>query len=232
VGREIEFPTGSGQRAWYEDHEIEVMRSLTLQGEAGEITKAEVLGQVTLLHELKAILGARILTDKEQAAMGPLPTRDEMEKADPSAAELPEQVSLFGTPDFPVPSGVVAGILAKRAKHHDRDNSGGLLPPLTAPDFDGATYQRERDHARLFPQLLKVAEVMKDEKWHTSAEIVERTGENWASVSARLRDFRKTKFGGHVVDRRYVDGGLHEYRLSLNRQAALELGYGDPDIDD
>jgi hypothetical protein len=34
-------------------------------------------------------------------------------------------------------------------------------------------------------------------------------------VSARLRDFRKVRFGGHTVDRRR-DGRLYLYRLTWN----------------
>jgi len=54
---------------------------------------------------------------------------------------------------------------------------------------------------------------MSDGLWHTLAEMSSRLGFPEASVSARLRDLRKDKFGGRVVERRYVLNGLWEYRL-------------------
>jgi putative component of toxin-antitoxin plasmid stabilization module len=33
------------------------------------------------------------------------------------------------------------------------------------------------------------------------------------TVSARVRDLRKAKYGAHIVDRRYVGHGVWEYRL-------------------
>jgi hypothetical protein len=43
------------------------------------------------------------------------------------------------------------------------------------------------------------------------------TGDRWASISARLRDFRKAMHGGHTVERERVKdgGGTFRYRLVL-----------------
>lgn len=84
---------------------------------------------------------------------------------------------------------------------------------LLLPDFDGATYERDLDHARLGKQFLRVARLMGDGAWHTLHEISGRTGDPEASVSARLRDLRKRKFGGHTVERERLAGGLFRYRL-------------------
>jgi hypothetical protein len=81
------------------------------------------------------------------------------------------------------------------------------------PDFDGATYSRALDHERLGEQLLRVGRVMADGAWHTLREIGDRTGDPEASVSARLRDLRKRKFGGHSVQRQRLARGLWRYRL-------------------
>ena len=85
--------------------------------------------------------------------------------------------------------------------------------PAPAADFDGATYEPARDHDRLHAQLSRVFDVLKDRQWHTLGELAGRTGDPEASISARIRDLRKDKFGGHVIDRRYVERGLFEYRL-------------------
>jgi hypothetical protein len=39
------------------------------------------------------------------------------------------------------------------------------------------------------------------------------------SVSARVRDLRKDKFGSHRVDRRYAGNGVWEYRLYPAKKA-------------
>jgi hypothetical protein len=80
------------------------------------------------------------------------------------------------------------------------------------PDFDGITYDHDRDHSRLTTMLTRVQAIMTDDGWHTLAELAERTGGSEAAVSARLRDLRKRKFGGHTVERRYLHDGLWEYR--------------------
>lgn len=81
------------------------------------------------------------------------------------------------------------------------------------PDFDGATYSRSRDHVRLGKQMLRVLAVLRDGEWHTLPEIAQQTGDPEASISARIRDNRKEKFGGRVVEREHVKDGLWRYRL-------------------
>jgi hypothetical protein len=57
---------------------------------------------------------------------------------------------------------------------------------------------------------------MKNGKWRTLAEIEEATADSVASISARLRDFRKEHFGAHTVNRRPRGDrirGLYEYQL-------------------
>lgn len=82
-------------------------------------------------------------------------------------------------------------------------------------DFDGKTYDADRDRSRLSVQLHRVKAIMGDGHWRTLASIAEIVNAPEASVSARLRDLRKNKNGAHVVERRYVRRGLHEYRLVL-----------------
>lgn len=79
--------------------------------------------------------------------------------------------------------------------------------------FDGKTFDPAQDGARLGRQLVDVFGVMKDGRWHTLREVADIVGAPEGSVSARLRDLRKARFGGHDVVKRRVDGGLWEYRM-------------------
>ena len=80
-------------------------------------------------------------------------------------------------------------------------------------EFDGATYDRERDGERLGRQLAAVRQLMQDGLWRTLAEIADHTGEPEASISSRLRDLRKPKFGCYQVEREYVRRGVWKYRV-------------------
>lgn len=87
----------------------------------------------------------------------------------------------------------------------------------TQGDRDGATYERKADLVRLNRQGQVVWDIMVGGRWLTLSEIAEASGEPEASISARIRDFRKERFGGHTVDRRRRGGdtsGLFEYRLT------------------
>jgi hypothetical protein len=85
---------------------------------------------------------------------------------------------------------------------------------IAGPSFDGATYQADRDKARLGAQLRRVAAVMAMGHWLTLEEIQTRTGDPQASISARIRDLRKLRYGGRDVEHRRRHGaGLWEYRL-------------------
>ena len=81
--------------------------------------------------------------------------------------------------------------------------------------FDGRTFEPERDTERLAAQLTRVRVVMADGCWRTLEEIAAQTGDPPASVSARLRDLRKAKFGGYRVEREYVERGLFRYRVVI-----------------
>ena len=80
---------------------------------------------------------------------------------------------------------------------------------------DGETYDHPRDSSRLGDQMKAVFELMKDGKERTLKEIADGTGSPESSVSARLRDLRKERFGGHTVERQYIARGLFSYRLLL-----------------
>lgn len=88
--------------------------------------------------------------------------------------------------------------------------------------FDGRTFDPARDGPRLTRQHNRVFALMKDGAWRTLAVIAAACGDPEASISARLRDLRKERFGGHGVDRRRAGPGLFEYRLVLNRKDLFE----------
>ena len=83
-------------------------------------------------------------------------------------------------------------------------------------EFDGVTYNHKFDYARLNKQAQNVYRLMCDGKWRTLQEISDAVKAPQASVSARLRDLRKPKFGGFLVNRRargMREKGLFEYQV-------------------
>ena len=81
--------------------------------------------------------------------------------------------------------------------------------------FDGRTYEPEFDAERLGKQAKAVFRAMENGAWWTLHGLAAHTGYPEASVSARLRDLRKKKFGGFNVERRRsaLGSGLFFYRL-------------------
>lgn len=77
------------------------------------------------------------------------------------------------------------------------------------------TYDLELDGPRLERLLDRVRGLMRDGRWRTLAEIVERVGGSEAGVSARLRDLRKSPIRAEVERRRRGEPalGLWEYRV-------------------
>ena len=98
------------------------------------------------------------------------------------------------------------------------DEQGDLfewpLPP--SGDRGGDTYEHEEDYARLNRQASDVWRAMFDKRWYTLDELHQLTGHPPASISARIRDFRKHRFGSHTVHRVRITGGLFAYQLEPN----------------
>lgn len=107
----------------------------------------------------------------------------------------------------------------------EREQAARAGPPLR-PGFGGSTHDPERDGRRLKSQTARVFRLMRDQSWRTLEEIGTALGDPPASVSARLRDLRKIRFGAHTVERRHRAGsgpGLFEYRLTANETTAPAL---------
>lgn len=86
--------------------------------------------------------------------------------------------------------------------------------------FDGAAYVPLFDEARLTGQILRIFNLMRDGKWRTLREIGDITGDGEASISAQLRNLKKTQFGSHSVTHRRrgeKSNGLFEYQLIVNK---------------
>src|SRR5690348_12949689 len=80
-------------------------------------------------------------------------------------------------------------------------------PRFNGPDLTAA------DHQRLAGQMARVFDLMADGNWRTLREIAEATGDPESSISAQLRHLRKSRFGGHTVERKHEGGGLYRYQL-------------------
>lgn len=79
--------------------------------------------------------------------------------------------------------------------------------------FDGTTFNPALDGPRLCRQLDAVRSVMASGAWLTLRQISIAAKCSEASASARLRDLRKQRFGGHMVARKRIAAGLFAYRL-------------------
>jgi hypothetical protein len=90
----------------------------------------------------------------------------------------------------------------------------------TLPLFDGRTYDAARDGKRLVSQLDAVCQVMKDGRWRTVAEIHHELTK-WGiqatetSISSRIRDLRKAKFGAYEISARCIERGLWAFRMEV-----------------
>jgi hypothetical protein len=91
--------------------------------------------------------------------------------------------------------------------------------------FDGDTFIATLDGHRLGRQLARIFNLVKDQHWHTLNELAQLTGFPEGSISARLRDLRKNRFGGHEILRRRCGKGLFEYRFRYCRQENSKLPF-------
>ena len=97
------------------------------------------------------------------------------------------------------------------------------------PDFDGKTYDREKDHERLWTALEAVEDLLSKGNWHTLRDIQRRLERDYgvmaseSGISARFRDLRKEKFGGHKMISRRVEGGAWEYAMEPQPTFKLEF---------
>lgn len=87
------------------------------------------------------------------------------------------------------------------------------VPPAIYGPRDGETFNQERDLSRLNRQARDVFDYMRHGQWRTLADIAANTGHPEASISARIRDMKKERFGGFKIEKRYIANGLWQYRI-------------------
>lgn len=83
-------------------------------------------------------------------------------------------------------------------------------------NFDGQTYDPRLDGVRLGKQLRSVRDYLASlprDRLVTLRELSEALHYPEASISARIRDLRKDRWGGLTVERQRLDRGLWGYRL-------------------
>ena len=80
--------------------------------------------------------------------------------------------------------------------------------------FDGRTFNVADDGQRLTRQLDLVQRCLQDGQWWTLTALAAVTGGSEAGVSARIRDLKKPRFGGYVIEKERVSGGLWRYRIA------------------
>jgi hypothetical protein len=73
-----------------------------------------------------------------------------------------------------------------------------------------------QDWRQLTNQLARVRVYMLQSNWRTLREIEDALGHPQASISARLRDLRKSRYGSYIVARRRREGmKVWEYRVMI-----------------
>lgn len=85
--------------------------------------------------------------------------------------------------------------------------------------FDGRTIDEDPDAPRRLTGLMeRVWECVKDGSWWTLPELAQAARGSEPSVSARLRDLRKGRFGAHNVERELIGNGIYRYRVNDARE--------------
>lgn len=88
---------------------------------------------------------------------------------------------------------------------------------LAARGFEGPPDDASRAD-RLAAQLVRIRDLMLDGRWRSLVAIEQVTGYPQASISAQLRHLRKRRFGSYRVEKRHVEHGLWEYRVSATEE--------------
>ena len=99
-------------------------------------------------------------------------------------------------------------------------------------DRGGDTYSHDRDFLRLNAQHRRVYDAIIDGEWYSLGDISEITGDPQASISARIRDFRKKEFGKHYIIRRHIHHGLWKYKLVWRPSVPRPEELDDADLPD
>ena len=85
--------------------------------------------------------------------------------------------------------------------------------------FNGSDYVPSYDQKRLTKQIYIIKDLMLKSGFVTLQDIENVTGFPQASISAQLRNLKKERFGGYILEKRRTENkesGTFEYKLSAN----------------
>ena len=82
---------------------------------------------------------------------------------------------------------------------------------------DGATFDPELDGKRLGSRLKIVAFCLSNGHYWTLSALSGAANCSECSASARLRDLRKPRFGGYLIERKRFKDGMWMYRIVTER---------------
>lgn len=90
--------------------------------------------------------------------------------------------------------------------------------PVSVPEqlveFDSGIRLTLPEHVALGRQLRRIFDYLSDGEFHSIDSIAECTGTKVTSADAQVRNLRKEKHGGFVVEYRRIEGVAH-YRLVM-----------------
>lgn len=120
----------------------------------------------------------------------------------------------------------MSNLAAMMATFFDPKNFLTIWKPNRRKVKYGGTTLTPADEPRLDTQLYFVYHIMKDGVWRTIPELEALLLSEYGvvmqtSISARIRDFRKTKFGGHIVNAKNAGRGLWKYQLVLKGKTTI-----------
>lgn len=83
---------------------------------------------------------------------------------------------------------------------------------FSTPRFDGPELT-QADHLRLTGQLARIYALMEGGAWWTLRCLAVAAEAPESSCSAQIRNLRKSRFGGHAIERKHLGSGLYVYRM-------------------
>ncbi len=94
--------------------------------------------------------------------------------------------------------------------------------------FDGVTIDPELDDGRLTTKVGKTYQAMRGGGGWKLSELAERIESTEAGASARIRDLRKPRWGGHVIEATRLPSNLWLYRMTSDYPLLSGRTYGNP----
>jgi hypothetical protein len=76
-----------------------------------------------------------------------------------------------------------------------------------------STPARSADRKRLKSQRSGVWNILRDHRWHPLTIFKQKVKGSDSSITARIRDARKKKYGGHIIQCARDAAGVYRYRL-------------------